>query len=39
MYILGKNLGQGATAEVKMAKHRILEINIALKIYEKKKMS
>lgn len=39
MYWIGKTLGQGATAEVKMAKHRELDIPIAMKIYDKKKMS
>ena len=39
MYIIGKTLGQGATAEVKMAKHKILDLNIAIKVYDKKKMN
>jgi MAP/microtubule affinity-regulating kinase len=39
MYVIGKALGQGATAEVKMAKHRVLDLNVAIKIYDRKKMS
>jgi hypothetical protein len=39
MYVITKNLGQGATAEVKLARHKVLDINIAMKIYDKKKMS
>ena len=39
MYVIGKSLGNGATAEVKLARHRMLDIAIAMKIYDKKKMS
>jgi serine/threonine protein kinase len=39
MYQVGKLLGAGATAEVKLAKHRILDIIIAMKIYDRKKLS
>lgn len=39
MYSIGKLLGSGATAEVKLAKHKVLDIPIAMKIYDRKKMS
>lgn len=32
-------LGAGATAEVKMAKHKDLDLDVAIKIYDKKKMT
>lgn len=38
-YAIGKSLGVGSTAEVKMAKHKILDLIVAIKIYDKKKMS
>jgi MAP/microtubule affinity-regulating kinase len=34
-----KTLGAGATAEVKMAKHKELDIDVAIKIYDRKKMN
>ncbi|CAK59998.1 unnamed protein product (macronuclear) [Paramecium tetraurelia] len=38
-YTFIKTLGIGATAEVKMARHKELEIDVAIKIYDKKKMN
>ncbi|CAD8110744.1 unnamed protein product [Paramecium sonneborni] len=38
-YTFIKTLGIGATAEVKMARHKDLEIDVAIKIYDKKKMN
>ncbi|CAD8097236.1 unnamed protein product [Paramecium sonneborni] len=38
-YCFIKTLGIGATAEVKMAKHRELDIEVAIKIYDRKKMN
>ncbi|CAD8201605.1 unnamed protein product [Paramecium octaurelia] len=38
-YTFLKTLGIGATAEVKMARHKDLEIDVAIKIYDKKKMN
>ncbi|CAD8095218.1 unnamed protein product [Paramecium sonneborni] len=38
-YCFIKTLGIGATAEVKMARHRELDIEVAIKIYDRKKMN
>lgn len=39
MYAFQKTLGQGATAEVRMARHKELDVITAIKIYDKKKMN
>lgn len=37
-YILGRTLGVGAFGKVKMAKHDITNVNVAIKIINKRKM-